>query len=102
VLSNQKWAFFSIGIIYNDLMNVQKRLIHTYYSEQRKLVNYFVWTQKQYRTCKVSAQYHVWIFLYKFKTFWLHERNNERITKWSSVMDIDTPTDCRKINFVFV
>jgi hypothetical protein len=59
VLSNQKWALFSIGIIYNDLMNVQKRLIHTYYSEQRKLVNYFVWPQKQYRIRHAKFQHNI-------------------------------------------
>jgi hypothetical protein len=35
VPSNQKWAFSSIGIIYNDLMKVQQRLIHNYYSVQK-------------------------------------------------------------------
>jgi hypothetical protein len=42
VPSNQKWAFFSTGIIFNDLIKQQQGLIHNYIPVQRKLVNYFV------------------------------------------------------------
>jgi hypothetical protein len=35
----KKRTFFSTGVIFNDLMNAQQRLIHNYFSVHRKLVN---------------------------------------------------------------
>jgi hypothetical protein len=42
VPSNQKSAFFTTGISFNDLINLQKRLIHNYNYVQCKLVHYFL------------------------------------------------------------
>jgi hypothetical protein len=39
---NQRWALFTKGIIFSDLMSVKQRLILTFISVQWKRVNYFV------------------------------------------------------------
>jgi hypothetical protein len=43
----KKWAFFIAEIIFNDLMHVQKRLIHRFNSVQWKRLIYFVWSVEQ-------------------------------------------------------
>jgi hypothetical protein len=45
--SSQRWTFFTIGIIYSDLLNEKQGLINTYYSGEEKFMNYFMYPQEQ-------------------------------------------------------
>jgi hypothetical protein len=39
--TRQRWTFFTLGVIYIDLMEIQQGLIDNKHYEQRKFLNYF-------------------------------------------------------------